>query len=87
MAMERLKGLEVESVVAVRSARAATARLSGRNQEVGLLELNAIAEARLKAWLGWMASRRSLEQPPGTAAPEEQVPCSRRSGSPHCSLL
>jgi hypothetical protein len=45
------------------SARRAAARLRGKQQEVGLLELHETAEARLKAWLSWVDSRRSLEIP------------------------
>jgi len=37
--------------------------LRGKEQEVGLPELQSAAEARLGAWLSWVDSRRSLETP------------------------
>ena len=53
----------------MRAARAATAKLAGKEEEVGLLELHTIAEARLKGWMDWAASRRSW-QTPDTASAE-----------------
>ena len=59
---ERRAGqLRADSESAVLSARRAAALLRGKEQEVGLPELQAAAQARLASWLSWVDSRKSLE--------------------------
>ena len=52
-ANERLQRLNLDSSSALRSARQAAAKLRGKEQEVGLLELHEVANDRLQAWLSW----------------------------------
>ena len=59
---ERRAGqLRSDSASAVLSARRAAALLRGKEQEVGLPELQGAAHARLASWLSWVDSRKSLE--------------------------
>ena len=47
---------------AVRGARQAGARLRGKDSEVGIADLHAVAEARLAGWSAWVASRNSMDE-------------------------
>ena len=60
-AEQEARSTSLEAYAAVKTARKAAARLRGSEEEVGPAQLVQIAESRLTAWLGWMASRRSLE--------------------------
>ena len=47
---------------AVRGARQAGARLRGKDNEVGIADLHAVAAARLAGWSAWVASRNSMDE-------------------------
>lgn len=67
-AEKRLQQLDLDSGSATRSARKAAAKLHGKEQEVGLLELHELANDRLQAWLSWVSSRNSLAEADGQAS-------------------
>ena len=47
---------------AVLGARQAGARLRGKDNEVSIADLHAVAEARLAGWSAWVASRNSMDE-------------------------
>lgn len=46
----------------MRGARQAGVRLRGKDNEVGIAELHAVAAARLAGWSAWVASRNSMDE-------------------------
>jgi hypothetical protein len=50
------------AAAAVRGARQAGARLRGKDSEVALADLHAVAEARLAGWAAWVTSRNSMDE-------------------------
>ena len=64
----KLNKLKRDSDTAVWSARKLTARLRGREQEIGLAELHDIALDRLNTSLSWVSSRNSVENVSPSAA-------------------
>ena len=85
-AEKKLQQLDLDSNSVLRSARKAAAKLQGKEQEIGLLELHEIVNDRLQAWLGWVSSRNSLEAAAtsDTSVRTHPIPCLLRNACAWC---
>jgi len=69
---------------AVKGARQAGARLRGKENEVSITDLHAVAEARLMGWSAWVTSRDSMDRSlQGDGGDKVESPL---SGSPNATV-